>query len=175
MRRIRMWGLALAAGWLMNAALGGLGWSADIPMTNVVLGTLHHSNQKEIAMAKLAQRNARSRQVKDLADTVIEDDTSADKKIVALASEEHIDLDASTAPPNPTDVSSLEGVVDFDATFAKVLHDDQERELAHASAAYDGTRDPRLRFLLGELIPQMRAHRDMAKLILDEGAPRASL
>jgi predicted outer membrane protein len=112
---------------------------------------------------------------RDLADTVIEDDTSADKKIVALASEEHIDLDASTAPPNPTDVSSLEGVVDFDATFAKVLHDDQERELAHASAAYDGTRDPRLRFLLGELIPQMRAHRDMAKLILDEGAPRASL
>ena len=172
MRRIRMWGLALAVGWLLHA---GLGWSADVPITNVVLGNLHHAHLKEIAQSRLGQRDARTRQVKDLADTVIDDDTAADKKVMSLAREEHIDLDASTAPPNPTDVSSLEGVVDFDATFAKVLHDDQERELAHASAAYDGTRDPRLRFLLGELIPQMRAHRDMAKLILDEGAPRASL
>jgi predicted outer membrane protein len=167
-----MWGLALAVGWLLNA---GLGWSADMPMTSVVLGTLHHAALKEIAMAKVGQRNARSRQVKDLADTIIEDNTAADKKIVALAREEHIDLDASTPPPNPDDVSSLEGVVDFDSTFAKVMHDDQERELAHASAAFDGTPDPKLRFLLGELIPQMRAHRDMAKLILDEGAPRVAL
>jgi hypothetical protein len=32
----------------------GVGWSADAPATGTVLGTLHHANQKEISMGKLA-------------------------------------------------------------------------------------------------------------------------
>ena len=165
MRRILMWGLALAAGWVMNT---GLGWSADAPQTNTVLGKLHHSNTKEISLGRLGQRSARSRQVKDFADMLVDDDAAADRKIVALARQEGIDLDATTPPLNPSDVASLKEAVDFDATFVKVLHDNQEDDLAQASAAHDATKDAKLRALLGEIIPAMRAHRDMAKIILDQ-------
>src|SRR4051794_21431603 len=131
MRRIGMWGLALVAGWVMNAKLG---WSADTPMTSVVLGKLHHSHLKEISMARLAQRNARSRQVKDFADAVIDDDSAADKRVVSLARQQAIDLDATTAPPNAADLDSLKSAVDFDASFAQVMHDDQEGALSEMSA-----------------------------------------
>jgi predicted outer membrane protein len=172
MRRIGMWVLALAAGWLMNA---GLGWSADAPVSNAVLGKLHHANMKEIAMSRLAQKNARTRQVKDFAETLIEDNAAMDRGIVALAKEQRLDLAASTPPLNPSDLEALRDAVDFDATFTKVLHDDQEDAIAEASAAHDMTQDAKLRVLLSEILPTLRAHRDMAKLILDQNVPRASL
>jgi putative membrane protein len=167
-----MWALALVTGWLMNA---GLGWSADTPSTATVLGKLHRSYLKEISLGRLAQEKAKSRPVKDFADTLVDDDTAADKKVLSLAKEEGIDLAAATPPSNPADVESLKSAVDFDATFAKVLHDDQEEDLTTASAAFDATKDAKLRALLAEIIPTERAHRDMARLILDETTPRASL
>jgi hypothetical protein len=51
MSRIKMWGLAIVAGWLMSA---GAGWSADAPKAGTVLGKLHHSIQKELSVVKLA-------------------------------------------------------------------------------------------------------------------------
>jgi predicted outer membrane protein len=172
MKRIALWGVALAVGWLMNA---GLGWSADAPATGTVLGKLHRSYLKEISLGRLAQTKAKSRAVKDLADTLVDDDTAADKKVLALAREQGIDLSTVTPPGNPADVASLQTAVDFDATFAKVLHDDQEEDLASASAAFDATKDEKLRALLIEIIPTERAHRDMARIVLDQSVERASL
>jgi hypothetical protein len=58
MSRIKMWGLALVAGWLMSA---GVGWSADTPATSTVVGKRHHANLGEISIGKLAQKDCRSR------------------------------------------------------------------------------------------------------------------
>ena len=80
-----------------------------------------------------------------------------------------------TPPLNPSDLETLKNAVDFDSMFTKVLHDDQEDTIAETSAAYDTTQDAKLRALLGEIIPTLRAHRDMAKLIMDQNAPRAAL
>ena len=45
MSRIKMWGLAIVAGWLMSA---GVGWSADAPATSTVVGKGHHANQDKL-------------------------------------------------------------------------------------------------------------------------------
>jgi putative membrane protein len=170
MWRIGMWCLALAAGFVMNA---GLGWSVDAPLTSTVLGKIHHSNLKGIEMGRLAQKNGRSNEVRQLGRTLVDDHTAADQKVVALASVELIDLPSHTLPLRPVETAAIPIKNDFDADFAKVVFDDCEEELTEESAARDDTGDEKLRALLDQRLPVLRAHRDTAKKILDEGGPRA--
>ena len=173
MWRIGMWGLALAAGWIMSA---GLGWNVvDAPLTSTVLGKMHHSSLKSVELGRLAQRSGRSNEVRHLGRMLVDDHTAADQKIVALANAELIDLTSHTLPVRPAETAAIPIKDDFDADFAKVVFDDSEQELTQESAARDDTGDERLRTLIDERIPILRAHRDAAKKILDEGGPRASL
>ena len=172
MSRIKMWGLAIVAGWLMSA---GVGWSADAPATGAVLGKLHHANQKEISMGKLAQKNGRSRPVKDYGRTLVKDHVAADKKVAALAKQESIDLAANTPAMDDADMASLPVDADFDAKFAKAMLDDHEQAINELSSARDGTRDAKLRVLIDELLPTLRSHRDMAKRLVESASTRASL
>jgi predicted outer membrane protein len=173
MWRIGMWGLALAAGWVMSA---GLGWSADAPMTSTVLGKIHHSNLKQIALGELAQKYGRSHELKEFGRTIADDHTVADREVAALAKAELIDLQSHTRAQNPADTTSIPtNAADFDTVFARIVFDDCQEELTEEAAARDDTGDDRLRALIDELMPTLRSHRDMALRIVEEGGPRASL
>lgn len=173
MTRIKMWCVACVVGWLMSA---GVGWTADASLTATELGKLHHSNQKEIALGRLAQANGTSRKIRSFGQILVKDDATADRKVVMLAAREKIDLARNTAPMNQADIASLPADAHFDARFAKVLLDDNEADLTEASAARDATRDVQLRRLLDDdVIPTLRAHRDMAKSIIDDRKLEASL
>jgi predicted outer membrane protein len=173
MWRIGMWGLALAAGWIMSA---GFGWTAAAPLTSTVLGKIHHSNLKEVELADLAQKFGHSQEVRDLGRTVATDRNASDQKIVTLASAELIDLPSHTPPLRPVETAGIPTTDgDFDALIARIIFDDTEEELTEESAARDDTGDDRLRALIDERIPLLRAHRDAAKKIAEEGGPRASL
>src|SRR5882672_2708862 len=104
MTRIKAWGLACVAGLLLA---GGMGWTADAPMTSTVLGKLHHSNQKEISMGKLAQKSGRTREVKAFGLALVNDHTAADHKVVALAKQEKVNLEAHTPPMTDADMPPL--------------------------------------------------------------------
>ena len=54
-----------------------------------------------------------------------------------------------------------------------VVFDDSEEELTQESAARDDTGDERLRVLIDERLPTLRAHRDAARKFLDQGGTRA--
>jgi predicted outer membrane protein len=62
-----------------------------------LLGFLHHANQSEIGMAKLAKENGSSDQVKSFADTIIKDHQSADEQVQTFAKAHNVDLDAMHA------------------------------------------------------------------------------
>jgi putative membrane protein len=172
MRRIKLWSVAIVAGWLMG---GGVGWTADAPVTATVLGKLHHANLQEIAMGKLAEKNGTSTEVKSYGRTLVKDHTAADRKVVALAKQEKVDLAANTEPMNEADMASLPAGPDFDAKFAKVMLDGHEAVLTEMTAARDATQDGKLRTLLDGLLPTLRTHRDIAKKIVDAHAARAGL
>jgi predicted outer membrane protein len=173
MWRIGMWGLALAAGWIMSA---GFGWTADAPLTSTVLGKIHHSNLKEAELGTLAQRYGRSQELRDFGRAVADERTASDQKIVSLASAELIDLPSHTAPLRPDETAGIPTTNgDFDAMIARIIFDDAEEELTEESAARDDTGDERLRALIDERIPLLRAHRDSARKLFEAGGPRASL
>jgi putative membrane protein len=170
MTRIKLWGLACVAGWLLA---GGRGWTSDAPMTGTVLGKLHHADQREISMGKLAQKNARSREARSFGLTLVKDHTAADEHVVALAKDEKVNLEVNTPPMSDADMNLLTDA-DFDASFARAMLDDHQRDITEASMARAATQDDKLRDLLDELLPVMRRHRDTAQTLVDGKILRAS-
>lgn len=172
MWRIGMWGLALVAGWMMNA---GLGWSADAPLTSTVLGKMHHANLRLISMGELAEKNGRSAELKAFGHTLVDDHTAADHRVATLAQQELVNLPSHTPTVNGAEPASIPVNVDFDTAFARIVFDDCQEELTEQAAARDATGDNRLRDLIDEVMPVLRSHRDLAKRFVEEGGPRAAL
>jgi putative membrane protein len=140
--------------------------AADAPQTADVLGKLHRSNLKEIAMGKLARARGASKETKAYGKTLVDDHAAADKKVGKLAKDEGIDL-ATTTPAAEHEMDLGKGAA-FDAAFAREMLDDHERDLADAKAARDGTSDPKLKALLDDMIPVLEKHRDTAKRLTEQ-------
>ena len=78
--------------------LGGSARGAASPDTATVLGKLHHANQMEVAAGKLAEEKGQAKDVKSFGKTLVTDHTAADKKVMALAKAEKIELPAPAKP-----------------------------------------------------------------------------
>ncbi len=65
-----------------------------------MLGKLHHSNQMEVAAGKLAEEKGQSKDVKSFGKTLVTDHTASDRKVMALAKSEKIELPRTR--PSPT-------------------------------------------------------------------------
>jgi putative membrane protein len=167
-RRSWIWvsGVAIAS---LLSATGVL--AAGTAAAAEALGKLHQANVKEIAMGKLAKKNGDSREVKAYGDVLVKDHTAADKKVMALARQEKVELPAATHQMSD-DMSKLTGP-DFDARFAKDMLDDHKRDIDEVTKARDATDDSRLRNLLSELLPTLRKHEDIAQKLVDAKATAA--
>jgi len=131
------------------------------PDTAEVLGKLHASNQKEIEMGKLAQKNGQSKDVKAYGKTLVKDHTDADKKVTALAKRQNVYL-ANATPTVKSDMEHIPAGAGFDAAFAKSMVDDHQKDIAEVKTARDQTNDKDLKNLLGQLLPTLEKHEDTA-------------
>ena len=160
MKKMKLFGGAALAAIL---TMPGLAQAADPPATSEVLGKLHQSNQKEIEMGKMAQKNGTSKDVKGYGKTLVKDHTAADKKVVALAKKEKVELPAAAAGEG----HDMAAGADFDAKFAQEMLDDHKKDVAEATSARDATNDEKLKKLLTELVPTLQKHQDAAQKLLD--------
>lgn len=166
MTRLCSWsGLGSLAGLLLLTATPVL--AADAPATSDVLAKVHESNQKEIAMGKMAQKNGKSKDVTSFGKTLVKDHTAADKKVVALAKKEKIDL---PAPPAPKDDMPMNA--DFDAAFAKSMVEDHKKDIDEVTKARDATTDDKLKKLLTDMLPTLQKHEDTAQKLVDSTAKK---
>jgi putative membrane protein len=143
--------------------------------TAEVLGKLHHSNQMEIAAGKLAQEKGQAKDVKSFGKTLVTDHSAADKKVLALAKEEKIDLPADVAMPHEKmDKMKAASGAEFDRVFASHMLEDHKKDVADAKAARDTTTDAKLKALLTSTIPVLEKHRETAQKLVDKLGPSAS-
>jgi putative membrane protein len=160
------------------AALGaGPARAADNPaaaQTAEVLGKLHHSNQMEVAAGKVAQEKGQAKDVKAFGKTLVTDHAAADKKVMALAKEEKIELPADM--PMPADMDKMKSMsgAEFDKAFAAHMLEDHKKDIAEAKAARDSTTDAKLKTLLTATIPVLEKHRDTAQKLTEKLGPSAS-
>ena len=145
-------------------------------MTATVLGKLHHANQMEIEMGKLAQEKGQSKDVKNYGKTLVTDHTAADKKVMALAKQEKIDLTAAMPPMTDDNMALLKTAVgtEFDKVFARVMLEDHTKDVNEAKAARDATTDPKLKSLLTSTIPVLEKHRETAQKLVDSVSSSAA-
>ena len=163
------WGSVAVA--LMIADVAG---AADDTAT--VLGKLHHSNQMEIEMEKLAQEKGQSKGVKSFGKTLVTDHTAADKKVAALAKQEKIDLTAAMPPMKADKMAPLKTAVgaEFDTAFARAMLEDHTKDVNEAKAARDATTDAKLKSLLTSTIPVLEKHREIAQKLVDSAGSAAA-
>lgn len=137
-----------------------------------VLNELHHANQKEIAMGKLAEKEGQSKDVKSFGKMLVTDHTAADKKVAAMAKQEKVTLEP--APSMKDEMASLPKGAEFDMKFAQLMVDDHKKAIADVTAARDETGDPKLKKLLDEILPILQKHEETAQKIVDSESKRAS-
>lgn len=176
-RKRGTWFSGTATRMLVGAAIAAWAGSdaraAETPETAKVLNELHETNQKEIAAGKVAEKSGKTREVKDYGKTLQKDHTAADKKVTALAKQEKIEL---AAPPEPAaGMSGMASDPMFDAKFAQEMLDGHKKAIADVTEAHDHTSDEKLKKLLGELLPTLKKHEEIAQKILDkEGKKEAA-
>jgi putative membrane protein len=136
---------------------------------------LHHVNQFEIDMAKMAQTNGTS-QVKGVALTIINDHQRSDKDIMALAKKKNISL-TGTSPSSSTDsdaqemkdmmadkdrMKTMKGK-DFDKEFLSMMMTGHTKELARLETSLAAAKDADVIMLLKNTKPVLQKHIDMAR------------
>jgi putative membrane protein len=151
----------------------GLARAAEAVDTTTVLVNLHQSNEKEIAMGKLAQKKGGSAEVKSFGKTLVKDHTAADKKVMKLAKEEELDLGSTPHVDFDGAVAKMAGETDFDRRFAQTMLDEHDKAIESAKSAEDNTSDAKLKNLLIEIVPVLRKHRDVAQRLVDHTMPSA--
>lgn len=148
---------------------------ADGPDTAVVLRNLHDANQMEIAAGRLAKEKAQTVHIQTFGATLVTDHVAADRRVMALASEEKIDL-PETPPMPPDDMRKLKSVAGaaFDELFAAEMLEGHEKVLAEARAARAQTSDAKLKDLLDVTIPMLENHEQTARALVDRLGPAAA-
>lgn len=143
------------------------------------LAKLHHDNEMEIQMGKLAKKNGQAKQVKAFGDMLIRDHSLADKQVVALAKKQKLDL-TLPAPKDEAEQADLQAKMDamkrletvtgdeFDREFAKMMVEDHRKAVAMLEGTLTSTQNEKVRTLIQKVLPVIKEHLRVAEGINDK-------
>jgi putative membrane protein len=134
-----------------------------------ILSKLHQTDLKEIEMGKLAEKDGKSKEVKNYGSTLVRDHTAADRRILAFAKVEHIGLGAGGEKEKKMEMKPEAGP-GFDAEFAKEMMQDHQHDIAAVTEVRDSTADAKLKSLLSSLLPVLKKHEEIAQKIVDHAS-----
>ncbi len=157
------------------ASLVGATTSAEDQLkSQEVLSDLHHANQVEIQMGKLAKEKGSSENVRQYGERLMKDHQEADREIQTLAEKNGITLvapltlsvldrvAASREERIMTDLAR-KGGKDFDKAFAEAMVDDHERDIDKLKDAQKSLVQPDVKDLVAKLLPTLEQHLQTAK------------
>jgi len=141
-----------------------------------IVKRLHGMNQMELRAGKMAEKNGHAKAVRDFGATLVRDHEAADKKLAEYAKGAHIDLGATT-PDLAADMARSRTQMDrlnmlkgaeFDRAFINAMVDDHRQAISFVERARPGVTDPKLKVLLGNLLPTLRKHEEIATKLAAE-------
>jgi putative membrane protein len=160
-------------GALASLLAGGAALAENVS-TAQVLGRVHHANQNEVAMGKLAQSHGASIEVRKFGMVLVKDHTAADQQVMKLATAEKIDLAANTPALENHHLGKEYTGAAFDDAFAKEMLTAHKDDVLALTAARDSTTDPKLKELLTNLLPVLQKHQETAQKLVDARAKTRS-
>jgi len=139
-----------------------------------IIARLHHVNQMEIDLGKIAQKNGTAH-VKSYGDMVEKDHKSADADLTAFAKKrglKSIPADKSDTDAERQDQKDMTAAVahlktlkgaEFDKEFLNMMVTGHEQAIARVDAALNATSDQDLQTLLKSVKPMLQRHLDEAR------------
>jgi putative membrane protein len=130
-----------------------------------VLRHLHLANIREIMMGRRAEKRGQSKDVRDFGSLLVRDHSIADRRLLAFAKHQKIDVSATGQMLEERDT---EGTGTFDEKFAKGMVYQHEKSIAEVRKAREGTTDDAFSTFLDSVLPMLEHHRDLAQEIVDK-------
>jgi putative membrane protein len=125
---------------------------------------------KEVAMGKIAVDNGQSRAVKQFGHQLVEDHSTANQKLSALASRKGL----TPSPPKPDQGRTAQRFramhgANFDTAFASQMVADHEKAIHLFRDEAQNGRDPDLRAFARDTLPTLEDHLQRAKALAKPG------
>lgn len=138
-----------------------------------ILERIHLADLKEIEAGKIAEAKASSPEVREYADQLIKDHTSADQMVTATAQKIGASLRDSSAQrhkaangtPVEKKLSSANGA-QFDRVFLEQSSADHKKLMTELKQARDDASDDDLEALIDKIMPILQQHQDLAQILM---------
>jgi putative membrane protein len=168
MTRFRALALAWGALTLSLPALAD-GMPGKDPSESQILSDIHHVNQHEIGLGRLAEGRSGNDSVLGIARRMIDDHKKADQQTMDLAKREKIKIsDISMSEEEGAlqgKLGALQGAK-FDRAYLKAMEDGHKKVIARLTEEEKGLENPDVRSFVNELLPKLQHHQEMAALVL---------
>lgn len=131
-----------------------------------MLNHLHHINQKEIRMARMAADKSESPEVKSAAQQMIQDHQQWDKRVQDMAKSDKVALqDVQLATHERATMDQLRKLngKQFDQAYLDSMRMGHQMVLSDLRIASKETQDPKLRALIDETIPGIEKHNSVSQ------------
>jgi len=149
-----------------------------------IVAHLHHVNQMEIEMGKLAQKTG-TPAIKSYAETLVNDHQTNDKDLMAFTKQRRLATIPADKPETDADrqdqkdmttkmahLKTLKGA-EFDKEFLNMMVAGHDKELAKIDTSIGAASDPDLQTMLKSVKPVLQRHSDQAH-DLQKNGPQAS-
>jgi putative membrane protein len=141
-----------------------------------LISKLHHTNQMEVSMGKIAKERGSSKKVKSFGELLIKDHSNADKELSTFASTRGIDIpeykpatdeEKQEAQKHATLMDKLQKLngAEFDREFATAMVDGHTKAINDVETTRGVTQDSKFESFLGKLLPVLKEHKRIAEKI----------
>lgn len=151
------------------------------------LERLHHINQTEIKLGKLAQQNAQNADVKAYGEMLVKDHTTADQQVLAYAQQKGLKLADMPKPLNEVERKAMDAEKaamekfqvlkgqPFDACFLAHMVGDHDMALGKVMAGQQNFTDAAVTPLLQQHAQSITQHRQQAYTLLGRVGPGSTM
>jgi predicted outer membrane protein len=130
-----------------------------------LLGRLHLANIQATVMGKQAEKKGKTKDVRDLGAELVRDHGAADKRLLAFAKRQKLDVSVTGQTVPETDAEDSRS---FDEKFAEGVLKSQQKSIDDVEKARQSSSDDELNAFLDSVMPMLERHRDLAQQLVDK-------
>lgn len=127
------------------------------------------SGLMEVELGKIAQQKATDSKVKQFAEMIVRDHTSANDELKALAARKNVTLPTTMGDDHQKHIADMNEKAgrDFDKAYMKMMVDHHQEDVDRFERAANNATDSDLKALAGKTLPVLRSHLEQAKSLND--------
>jgi putative membrane protein len=141
--------------------------------TAAVLSQIQQADLTEIALGKLGEEKASALEARAYAEQLVQDHTSVDRTVAAMAQKNAPQLRAQSTSPRPghnglqfgQGLKSASGPT-FDKLFLRQAGSDHQRLIQKLQQDRENANDAELEALIDKIVPILEQHRELAQILM---------